>query len=146
VGRLLIAAEKETAMAEIQKIATMLMFRGQAEEAMKFYTSLFGDSKIEFIEPYGKAYPGPKGQVVHARFRLNGQIFMATDSHVEQSFTFTPAMSLFVTCTDEPEIDRLFAALSREGKVLMKLGKYPFAAKYCWVQDRFGVSWQLMLA
>ena len=55
-------------------------------------------------------------------------------------------MSFFVTCADEPEIDRLFAALSEGGSVMMALDTYPFAAKYAWVQDRFGVSWQLMLA
>jgi predicted 3-demethylubiquinone-9 3-methyltransferase (glyoxalase superfamily) len=129
-----------------EKIAAMLMFGGQAEEAMAFYTALFEESGIEFVERYGPAYPGPEGQVVHARFRLAGQLFMAMDSHIEQPYTFTPSLSFFVTCADEPEIDRLAAALSEAGTVLMELGSYPFAAKYAWVQDRYGVSWQLMLA
>jgi predicted 3-demethylubiquinone-9 3-methyltransferase (glyoxalase superfamily) len=133
-------------MSGSEKIAAMLMFSGQAEEAMAFYTTLFGESSIEFIERYGSDYPGPEGQVVHARFRLGGQLFMAMDSHIEQPFTFTPSLSFFVTCVDEPEIDRLAAALSEAGTVLMELGRYPFATKYAWVQDRFGVSWQLMLA
>jgi predicted 3-demethylubiquinone-9 3-methyltransferase (glyoxalase superfamily) len=133
-------------MADAQKITTMLMFAGQAEEAIGFYTSLFDDAGIEFIERYGPGYPGPEGQVVHSRFKLKGQVLMAMDSHVEQSFTFTPSISLFVGCADEAEIDRLAAALSQGGSVMMPLDKYPFATKYAWVQDRFGVSWQLMLA
>ncbi len=126
------------------QIATMLMFAGRAEEAIGFYTSLFDDSGVEFIERYGPEYPGPAGQVVHARFRLNGRLVMAMDSHVEQSFTFTPATSFFVTCPDAAEVDRLYAALSAGGSVMMELNHYPFATRYAWLQDRFGVSWQLM--
>ncbi len=128
------------------QIATMLMFAGQAEEAIGFYTGLFDDSGIEFIERYGPEYPGPPGQVVHARFRLNGQLLLAMDSHVEQSFTFTPSTSFFVTCPSAAEVDRLYAALSEGGSVTMELGGYPFATRYAWVRDRFGVSWQLMFA
>ncbi len=133
-------------MAENEKITTMLMFTGQAEEAIGFYTALFDEASVEFMERYGPGHPGPTGQVVHARFRLKGQLLMAMDSHVEQTSTFTPRMSFFVTCADESEIDRLFTALSEGGGVMMPLGKYPFATRYAWVQDRFGVSWQLMLA
>lgn len=133
-------------MAESEKITTMLMFSGRAEEAIGFYTTLFDDSSIEFIERYGPDYPGPEGQVVHARLRLGGQLVMAMDSHIEQPFTFTPSTSFFVSCADEAEIDRLAALLTEGGEVLMPLGGYPFATKYAWVQDRFGVSWQLMLA
>jgi len=95
-------------MADEQKIATMLMFTGQAEEAISFYTALFDDSRVEFIQHYGPDYPGPEGQVVHSRFKLKGQSFLAMDSHVEQASTFTPRISFFVTCADEAEIDRLF--------------------------------------
>jgi predicted 3-demethylubiquinone-9 3-methyltransferase (glyoxalase superfamily) len=123
----------------------MLMFAGQAEEAMALYTALFDDSGIEFLERYGPEYPGPEGQVAHARFRLKGQSLLAMDSAVEQPFSFTPSMSLLVTCDDETEIDRLFAALTEGGAIMMPLQAYGFAAKYAWVQDRFGVSWQLML-
>ena|SRR5271157_3334473 len=128
------------------QIATMLMFAGRAEEAIEFYTGLFDDSGVEFIEHYGPEYAGPDGQVVHARFRLNGQLLMAMDSHVEQSFTFTPSTSFFVTCASAPEVDRLYTALSEGGSVMMELNHYPFATRYAWVQDRFGVSWQLMFS
>jgi predicted 3-demethylubiquinone-9 3-methyltransferase (glyoxalase superfamily) len=132
-------------MADDQKIATMLMFAGQAEEAIGFYTGLFDDSSVEFIQRYGPEYPGPEGQVVHSRFKLKGQPFLAMDSHVEQASVFTPRISFFVTCADEAEIDRLFSALSEGGSVMMPLDSYPFATKYAWVQDRYGVSWQLTL-
>jgi predicted 3-demethylubiquinone-9 3-methyltransferase (glyoxalase superfamily) len=133
-------------MADREKFAAMLMFAGQAEEAIGFYTALFPDSGVDSIERYGPEYPGPEGQVVHAEFRLKGRLVMAMDSHVPQPFTFTPSISFFVTCDDEAEIDRLAAALADGGSVLMALDRYPFATKYAWVQDRFGVSWQLMLA
>lgn len=124
----------------------MFMFAGRAEEAIGFWTGLFSDSEVEFIEHYGPDYPGPTGQVVHSRFRLNGQLFMAMDSAVEQSFSFTPSISVFVTCPDADEVDRLYAGLSEGGSVMMGLDSYPFAKRYAWVQDRFGVSWQLMFA
>jgi predicted 3-demethylubiquinone-9 3-methyltransferase (glyoxalase superfamily) len=132
-------------VSENAKIVTMLMFAGRAEEAMAFYIGLFDDARIEFLQRYGPEYPGPEGQVVHARFRLKGQSLLAMDSAVEQSFSFTASMSLFVTCDDEAEIDRLFGALTEGGAVMMPLQAYGFAAKYAWVQDRFGVFWQLML-
>lgn len=132
-------------MAENQ-IATMLMFAGQAEEAMTFYTSVFDDSGIDFIQHYGPGAPGPEGQVVHARFRLNGQPVLAMDSAMEQPFTFTPSTSFFVTCQSAAEVDRLYTALSEGGTVMMALDTYPFAKRYAWIRDRFGVSWQLMFA
>jgi predicted 3-demethylubiquinone-9 3-methyltransferase (glyoxalase superfamily) len=132
-------------MADNQKFMAALMFTGQAEEAMGFYIGLFANGGIDFLQRYGSDYPGPEGQVVHARFHLDGQAFVALDSAVSQPFGFTPSISFFVNCADEAEIDRLFAALSAGGKVLMALDKYPFAAKYAWVQDRFGVSWQIIL-
>jgi len=133
-------------MADGQTITTMLMFTGQAEEAMAFYAGLFADSGIDFVQHYGPGYPGPEGQVVHARFRLAGQPYLAMDSHVEQSVGFNPRISFFVTCPSGDEVDRLYGALSQGGEALMALDGYPFAERYAWVQDRFGVSWQLMFA
>lgn len=126
------------------QISTMLMFTGRAEEAIEFYTKLFEGSAVEFLQRYDENFPGPAGKVVHARFRLGDQPMMAMDSNVEQPFTFTPSMSLFVTCPSAAEVDRLYGALNEEGSALMELNEYPFAKRYAWVQDRFGVSWQLM--
>jgi predicted 3-demethylubiquinone-9 3-methyltransferase (glyoxalase superfamily) len=83
--------------------------------------------------------------VQHATFSLGGQQFMCIDSPVHHEFTFTASMSLYVQCETESEIDRLYAALAEKGQPLMPLGSYDFSAKFGWLNDRFGVSWQLNL-
>lgn len=130
----------------MQKFTTFLMFTGQAEAAMKLYTSLFKQSAIVNITRYGANDLGAEGTVQHATFTLNGQEFMAIDSNAVHAFTFTPSISLYVRCEDEAEIDRVFAALSAGGQILMPLDQYPFSKKFGWLADRFGVSWQLSLA
>ncbi|MEK8128453.1 VOC family protein [Paenibacillus filicis] len=127
-------------------IATFLMFDGQAEEAMNLYTSLFPDSKIISLTRYGPDEAGSEGTVQQASFSLNGQAFRCMDSSIKHDFTFTPSISIFVTFGTEEELDRVYAALSRDGKVLMPLAAYPFSEKFAWIADRFGVSWQLNLA
>lgn len=130
----------------MQKITTFLMFEGRSEEAMRFYTSLFERSEIRHITRYGPNEAGEEGTVMHAVFTLDGQEYMCIDSSVQHDFTFTPAISLYVNCANEAEIDRLFENLSSDGQVLMPLERYPFSEKFAWVADRFGVSWQLSLA
>lgn len=122
------------------------MFEGKAEEAMNFYTSLFNQSEIVSISRYDENGPGKEGTVIHATFTLNGQEFMCIDSYVKHDFTFTPAMSLYVTCDTEEEIETVFNKLAQDGKVLMPLGSYPFSKKFGWLNDKYGVSWQLTLA
>ena len=129
----------------MQKFTTFLMFIGQAEAAMKLYTSLFKQSAIVNITRYGANDMGAEGSVQHATFTLNGQEFMCIDSSAVHAFTFTPSISLYVRCETEDEIDRVFAALSDGGQVLMPLGQYPFSRKFGWLSDKFGVSWQLSL-
>ncbi|MFC3884855.1 VOC family protein [Bacillus songklensis] len=129
-----------------QKITTFLMFDGKAEEAMNFYTSLFKQSEIISITRYGANEAGAEGTVLHATFSLNGQVFMCIDSSVKHEFTFTPAISLYVTCDTEEEIDALFGKLSQDGEILMPLASYPFSEKFGWVADKYGVSWQLNFA
>ncbi|OIK07473.1 VOC family protein [Streptomyces monashensis] len=132
-------------IASSQKITTFLMFEGDAEEAMTFYVSLFDDAEVVHITRYGAGGPGKEGSVQHATFSLAGQQFMCVDSPAQHDFTFTPSMSLFVQCANEAEIDRLFAALAERGTELMPLGQYGFSPRFGWVNDRFGVSWQLNL-
>ncbi|MEV4225168.1 VOC family protein [Nonomuraea sp. NPDC049725] len=129
-----------------QKITTFLMFEGKAEEAMTFYVSLFDDAEIVAVTRYGPGGPGAEGSVLHATFRLAGQEYMAIDSAVRHEFTFTPSMSLYVQCESADEIERLYAALSEGGAALMPLGDHGFSKRFGWVNDRFGVSWQLNLA
>lgn len=131
---------------KLPTITPFLMFEGQAEAAMSFYVSLFERSEILSLTRYGPNEAGAEGSVMHAVFSLNGREFMCIDSNVRHEFTFTPAMSLYVNCKSEAEIDRLYEALSSDGKVLMPLDAYPFSKKFAWIADRFGVSWQLNLA
>lgn len=129
-----------------QKITTFLMFDGKAEEAMTFYTSMFRDAQIIGIDRYGPGEPGAEGSVRKAAFSLAGEVFYCIDSNTKHAFTFTPAMSLFVECEAESEIEDLFSKLSDGGQVLMALDNYGFSARFGWVADRYGVSWQLNLA
>jgi predicted 3-demethylubiquinone-9 3-methyltransferase (glyoxalase superfamily) len=122
-------------------VTPFLMFEGRAEEAMNFYVSLFRGAKIEMLERYADG-----GKVKRAKISLAGQTIMVSDSPIKHAFTFTPSSSLFVECEDEAEIDRLFAALSESGQVLMPLAAYGFSRKFGWINDRFGESWQLNLA
>lgn len=122
-----------------QKIAPFLMFYGNAEEAMNFYISIFDDAKIESLVHQ------KNGDVMHASFTLNGQNFMAIDNTTGEHIPFTAAMSLFVTCETEEEIDGIFESLVRDGKILMDLAVTPFSLKFGWVEDKYGVSWQLSL-
>lgn len=127
------------------KITTFFMFEGRAEEAMSFYVSLFEDAKILSLDRYGPHGAGREGTVEHATFSLAGQVFMCIDSNVKHSFDFTPSISLYVQCETEAEIDRLYSRLVEDGEELMPLGSYGFSDKFGWVNDRFGVSWQLNL-
>jgi predicted 3-demethylubiquinone-9 3-methyltransferase (glyoxalase superfamily) len=121
------------------------MFEGKAEEAMTFYVSLFKGSQVTRIEKYGPGGPGAEGSVKKAEFTLAGHHMACIDSPMKHAFTFTPSTSLFVECEDEAELDRAFAALSEGGSVLMPRGNYGFSTKFAWLNDRFGVSWQLNL-
>jgi predicted 3-demethylubiquinone-9 3-methyltransferase (glyoxalase superfamily) len=122
-----------------QKITTFLMFTGKAEEAMNFYISIFDQSEINSV------FYHEDGTVMHATFTLKGQTFMCIDSIVKHEFTFTPSISLFVTCDTEEEINRTFGELLQDGKVLMPLAPSPVSEKFGWVEDKYGVSWQLNL-
>ena len=121
-----------------QKISPFLMFVGKqhdrAEEAIRFYVSLFNNSKIGRVERYGAGDAEPEGTIKHARFSLHKQQFMAMDSGREHSFTFTPAISLFVSCKMQKEIDYFWEKLSAGGE----------KERCGWLKDKFGVSWQII--
>lgn len=129
----------------MQAPAPLLIFEGRALEAMRHYVSLFPDAVITSLAKYGKEGPGREGTVRRAVFRLNGRDFLAIDSPVPRGFGFTPAMSIFVTCETERELDTLYARLLEGGGALMPLGGYGFSRKFGWLSDKFGVSWQLNL-
>ena len=131
----------------MQKINPFLWFDDNAEEAANFYTSVFKDSKIKtttkYSEESAKASGRPKGSVMTVAFDLYGQPFVAINGG--PVFKLNPSISFFVNCKTEKEIEELWSKLSKEGKVLMALDKYPFSEKYGWLEDKFGVSWQLII-
>jgi predicted 3-demethylubiquinone-9 3-methyltransferase (glyoxalase superfamily) len=129
----------------MEKIKFFLMFEGKSEEAMNFYTSILPNSKIVDLTHYKANEAGAEGTVKKAIFSLNGEEYMCIDSPGKHAFTFTPSISLFVTCETEEEIDQVFGQLAAGGNILMPLGPYPFSKKFGWLSDKFGVSWQLPL-
>lgn len=128
----------------MKKIIPFLWFENQAEEAANFYTANFKNSEIGNVLRYGEAGPGPAGSVVTVSFELEGQEFTAINGGPQ--YKFTPAVSFFVNCETENEVDQLFKNLSEGGSVLMPLQEYPFSPKFAWIEDKYGISWQLNLA
>jgi predicted 3-demethylubiquinone-9 3-methyltransferase (glyoxalase superfamily) len=116
----------------MQKITPFLWFDGKAEEAMNFYVSVFKNSKVVSVTRYGDAGPGPKGSVMSATFQLEGQQFYALNGGPQ--FTFTPAISLFVSCETQKEVDKLWEKLSEGGR----------KDRCGWLQDKYGLSWQII--
>jgi len=119
-------------MSQMQKITPFLWFDGKAEEAMNFYTEIFKNSKVVDIMRYGDAGPGPKGSVMSATFQLEGQEFIALNGGPQ--FTFSPAISFFVKCQTQEEVDELWDRLLAGGR-----------PQQCgWLTDRYGLSWQIV--
>jgi len=116
----------------MQKITPFLWFDGKAEEAMNFYVSIFKDSRVVRVTRCGDAGPGPKGTVMSATFQLDGQEFFALNGGPQ--FTFSPAISFFVNCETQQEVDDLWEKLS-EGGTKERCG---------WLKDKYGLSWQII--
>jgi predicted 3-demethylubiquinone-9 3-methyltransferase (glyoxalase superfamily) len=127
----------------MRKINPFLWFDSEAEEASELYASAFEDSGVEQVSRYGDAGPGPKGKAMVVSFKLEGLAINALNGG--PVFRFNPAISFFVKCGTEGEVDALWSRLSDSGKVLMELGKYPFSEKFGWIEDKYGLSWQLHL-
>jgi predicted 3-demethylubiquinone-9 3-methyltransferase (glyoxalase superfamily) len=116
----------------MQKITPFLWFDNNAEDAMNFYTSIFKNSKVGGVQRCGDAGPGPKGSVITATFQIEGQEFMALNGGPH--FPFTPAISFFVNCETQQEVDELWGKLLVGGET-MQCG---------WLKDKFGISWQII--
>jgi predicted 3-demethylubiquinone-9 3-methyltransferase (glyoxalase superfamily) len=125
--------EKNIKQACMQKITPFLWFDGKAEEAIKLYTSVFKNSKIINITYWGEGSPFPKGQVMTGTFELDGQRFYAFDAGPQ--FKFTEAISLYVNCETQEEIDHFWNKLTADGGQESRCG---------WLKDKFGVSWQII--
>jgi predicted 3-demethylubiquinone-9 3-methyltransferase (glyoxalase superfamily) len=116
----------------MKKITPFLWFDGNAEEAANFYISIFKNSKMGKISRYGDAGPGPKGSVMSVTFQIEGQEFFALNGGPQ--FKFTPAISFFVNCETQKEVDDLWEKLSAGGRT----------DRCGWLQDKFGLSWQII--
>src|SRR5882724_4805955 len=116
----------------MQKITPFLWFDGKAEEAMNFYVSVFKNSKVGSVSRYGEGGPEPKGTIMSATFQIEGQEFFALNGG--RQFTFTPAISFFVNCETQQEVDELWEKLSEGGK----------KDRCGWLKDKFGISWQII--
>ena len=114
------------------KITPFLWFDDRAEQAMNFYVSVFKNSKIGSVSRYGEGGPGPKGTVMSATFQLDGQEFMALNGGPQ--YTFTPAISFFVNCETQEEVDELWEKLSEGGE----------KGRCGWLKDKYGLSWQII--
>ncbi len=115
-----------------QKITPFLWFDGQAEEAMHYYVSIFKNSRVGTVARYGAAGPGPEGSVMSATFVLDGQELFALNGGPK--FQFTPAISFFINCDTQDEVDTLWTKLSEGGRT----------DRCGWLQDKFGLSWQVV--
>ena len=124
---------------------------GKAEEAIKFYTSIFPNSQIKSITKYAEGEAGGTPELIkHAAFSLNGTEYMVSESNYNHAWSFSPGVSLFVESSSESEIQTLFDALSSNGgQVMVPLGNYSsggdygFGKKYGWCADKYGISWQV---
>lgn len=124
----------------MQKVVPHLWFDKEAVEAAQWYMSLFEDSKMLQTQILQGT---PSGEVQTVDFQLAGIQFSAISAG--PYFAFNPSVSLMVSCVDAAEVDELYHHLVKNGDVLMPLGDYPFSKRYAWIQDRFGLNWQLML-
>ena len=126
-----------------KQVSTFLMFTGGAEEAIRFYAGLFENARVESVERYGAEDAGPAGKLKQGLLTIGDQRLMAFDSPIKHEFAMTPSISLFVECDSAEEVERLASALGEGGAVLMPFDEYDFAMRFSWVNDRFGLSWQL---
>ncbi len=132
----------------MQKITPFLWFSdNNSDEAMKFYTSVFENSKVVHVDHYPEGYSegplaGMEGKVINGVFELAGQQFMCLDGG-PNVFSFNPSTGFFINCATPGEVESYYNKLIEGGSALMPLDKYPFSEKYAWVADKYGVSWQM---
>jgi predicted 3-demethylubiquinone-9 3-methyltransferase (glyoxalase superfamily) len=124
-------------------VTPFLMFEGRAEDAMNRYVTEIPSSRILRLERYGADGPGAEGTVSVGEAVLGGQPVRFFDSVVHHDFSFTPSLSLFITVDTEDELDRIVDALAAGGSFLMPPGDYGFSRRFAWLNDEFGVSWQV---
>lgn len=139
------------------KISTFLTFVGnqcgKAQEAINFYTSIFPNSEINSVTKYAEGEAGGTPELIkHGVFTLNGRKYMVSESNYKHAWSFSPGVSLFVECDSVKEIETLFERLSSNGGQIMipldsyESGDYGYGKKFGWCEDKYGISWQLILS
>lgn len=130
----------------ISSIRPFLMFQGDGETALNFYASVFPDARIDDLELWGSGDQGPEGAFKRALLTVAGQSVLCFDSPIKHGFAFTPSFSFFVETDSEEDVRHYAATLGQGGGTLMPVANYGFSRLFGWVNDRFGVSWQINCA
>ncbi len=140
----------------MKNINPFLWFDDGVEEAVNFYVSSFAsafetsrkekETNISATSRYGDAMPHLKGKVMTVNFKLLGEEFIALNGGPVKDFTFNPSFSFFVSCKTEDEVNKLFKKISDGGEIRMPLDKYPFSERFAWLDDKYGISWQINLS
>ncbi|UNK26902.1 VOC family protein [Serratia plymuthica] len=126
----------------MSQVATFILFQGNAQQAIDLYRGLFSSFKVQQLLHYDETPDGQR-RIKQASIDFDRQHLVFSDSPVSHDFSFTPAVSLHVNLATEAELERVFARLAEGGEVLMPLDDYGFSARFGWLNDRFGLSWQL---
>lgn len=138
--------DKSSDLTDNQKITPFLWFDNNAEEAVRFYSYVFDKSRIKTVTRYGesgaKASGQEKGSIMTISFEIEGYEMVGINGG--PVLNINPSLSFFINCDTVEEVDSLWAKLSKNGNIMMELNRYPFAEKYGWVEDKFGVSWQII--
>ena len=125
-------------------VTPFLMFQGHnAQEAIDFYLEVIPDSRVQEIQHYGESNPDHADLIMFATVTIGGQDVKFSDSPIKHAFDFTPSFSFLIECESEEELKTLASHFEKNGRVLMPIDSYGFSTKFAWVEDRFGVSWQL---
>ncbi|MEL5297352.1 VOC family protein [Serratia nevei] len=126
----------------MSQVSTFVMFQGEAQQAIDLYSQVFARFRLMQVQHYD---PTPDGRrlIKHATIDFDRQNLVFIDSPISHDFSFTPAVSLFINLPNEEALERAFHRLAEGGKVLMPLDDYGFSARFGWLSDRFGLSWQL---
>lgn len=131
----------------MKSVKPFIMFQdGKGREALSFYMEVFPTAKIEQMTTYSSEEGGEhEGWIQLAEFTIQGQSILCSDSTIKHAFDFTPSFSFFIQVSSESELSELYEKLLVGGQALMPLGDYGFSKGFAWVNDRFGISWQLSL-
>ena len=126
-------------------ITPFLMFEGRAQQAMDLYQACFTDFTVIQCDRYPDDHSQLKGQIHFAIINIHGQQLALIDSPVKHAFQFTPSISLMVEFQESQPLKKAYEQLAHQGEILMPLDQYDFAQQYAWINDPFGVSWQLKM-